>query len=288
MKKNICVIPNIHKDKDLNMTKSLVNWIIEHGNNPILYDVIASKIGYSKYGKGSSDIFEYSDFIVVLGGDGTILNVARQCATYSTPILGVNLGHLGFLAEVDSEDVFDAVEKVINGEYTIDKRMMLEASVVKNNMEIINFIALNDIVVTRGSFSRMVKLKAFVNEQYLNTYLADGIIISSPTGSTAYSLSAGGPIVYPNLELFVITPICPHTLHSRSIIVSEKDRVKLVITGDNQDVMITTDGQQGYKLNDGDTIYIRKSDKYTNLIRLKNTNFFDLLRSKLSERNINI
>lgn len=285
--KNICVIPNVHKDKNLRMTQSLVSWIIEHGNNPVLNEVIASKIGYVEYGKSTSEIFEISDFIVVLGGDGTILNVARQCASFSTPILGVNLGHLGFLAEVDNENVYEAVEKIIKGEFSIDKRMMLEASVVKDNMEVVNFIALNDIVVTRGSFSRMVKLKVFVNEQYVNTYLADGIIISSPTGSTAYSLSAGGPIVYPNLELFVITPICPHTLHSRSIIVSEKDRVKLEIVGENQDVMITTDGQQGYKLDSGDNIYIRKSSKYTNLIRLKNTNFFDLLRSKLSERNIN-
>ncbi|WHE08046.1 NAD(+)/NADH kinase [Thermoanaerobacterium thermosaccharolyticum] len=285
--KNICVIPNVHKDKNLRMTQNLVSWIIEHGNNPVLNEVIASKIGYDEYGKNTSEIFEISDFIVALGGDGTILNVARQCASFSTPILGVNLGHLGFLAEVDNENIYEAVEKIIKGEFSIDKRMMLEASVVKDNMEVVNFIALNDIVVTRGSFSRMVKLKVFVNEQYVNTYLADGIIISSPTGSTAYSLSAGGPIVYPNLELFVITPICPHTLHSRSIIVSEKDRIKLVIVGENQDVMITTDGQQGYKLDSGDNIYIRKSNKYTNLIRLKNTNFFDLLRSKLSERNIN-
>ncbi|MBE0067704.1 NAD(+)/NADH kinase [Thermoanaerobacterium thermosaccharolyticum] len=285
--KNICVIPNVHKDKNLRMTQNLVSWIIEHGNNPVLNEVIASKIGYDEYGKNTSEIFEISDFIVALGGDGTILNVARQCASFSTPILGVNLGHLGFLAEVDNENIYEAVEKIIKGEFSIDKRMMLEASVVKDNMEVVNFIALNDIVVTRDSFSRMVKLKVFVNEQYVNTYLADGIIISSPTGSTAYSLSAGGPIVYPNLELFVITPICPHTLHSRSIIVSEKDRIKLVIVGENQDVMITTDGQQGYKLDSGDNIYIRKSNKYTNLIRLKNTNFFDLLRSKLSERNIN-
>ncbi|MDI3310215.1 MAG: NAD(+)/NADH kinase [Thermoanaerobacterium sp.] len=247
--KNICVIPNIHKDKNLRTTKSLVEWIIQHGYKPILNEVVAQKIGFTEYGKSSTEIFKNSDFIVVLGGDGTILNVARQCASFSAPILGVNLGHLGFLAEVDAEDVFEAVEKIVKGEFSIDKRMMLEASIVKDNMEAVNFIALNDIVVTRGSFSRMVKLKVFVNEQYVNTYLADGIIISSPTGSTAYSLSAGGPIVYPNLELFVITPICPHTLHSRSIIVSEKDKVKLVIVGENQDVMITTDGQQGYKLN---------------------------------------
>ncbi|SNX55375.1 NAD(+)/NADH kinase [Thermoanaerobacterium sp. RBIITD] len=286
--KKIGVIPNIHKDKDLETTKKLVKWILDHESIPYLNEIIASKIGYTEYGKSSSEIYRECDFIIVLGGDGTILNVARQCAPYSTPILGVNLGHLGFLAEVDNGDIFDAIEKIYIGEYTIDKRMMIEASVVKNDMEIVNFIALNDIVVTRGAFSRMVQLKAFVNEQYLDTYLADGIIISSPTGSTAYSLSAGGPIVYPNVELLVITPICPHTLHSRSIIVSEKDRVKLIIDEGNQDVMITTDGQQGYKLSSSDTIYINKSNKYTNLIRLKNTNFFDLLRNKLSERNINI
>lgn len=286
--KNICVIPNIHKDKNLRTTRSLVEWIIQHGYKPILNEVVAQKIGFFEYGKSGTEIFENSDFIVALGGDGTILNVARQCASFSTPILGVNLGHLGFLAEVDAENVVEAVEKIVNNEFFIDKRMMLEASIIKENMEAVNLIALNDIVVTRGSFSRMVKLKVFVNEQYVNTYLADGIIISSPTGSTAYSLSAGGPIVYPNLELFVITPICPHTLHSRSIIVSEKDKVKLVIVGENQDVMATTDGQQGYKLNSGDTIYVKKSNRYTNLIRLKSMNFFELLRSKLSERNFNI
>ncbi|HHV73726.1 MULTISPECIES: NAD(+)/NADH kinase [unclassified Thermoanaerobacterium] len=286
--KNICVMPNIHKDKNLRTTRSLVEWIIQHGYTPILNEIVAQKIGFSEYGKSGTEIFEKSDFIVALGGDGTILNVARQCASFSTPILGVNLGHLGFLAEVDAENVVEAVEKIVNNEFFIDKRMMLEASIIKENMEAVNLIALNDIVVTRGSFSRMVKLKVFVNEQYVNTYLADGIIISSPTGSTAYSLSAGGPIVYPNLELFVITPICPHTLHSRSIIVSEKDKVKLVIVGENQDVMVTTDGQQGYKLNSGDTIYVKKSNRYTNLIRLKSMNFFELLRSKLSERNFNI
>lgn len=286
--KNICVMPNIHKDKNLRITRSLVEWIIQHGYTPILNEIVAQKIGFSEYGKSGTEIFEKSDFIVALGGDGTILNVARQCASFSTPILGVNLGHLGFLAEVDAENVVEAVEKIVNNEFFIDKRMMLEASIIKENMEAVNLIALNDIVVTRGSFSRMVKLKVFVNEQYVNTYLADGIIISSPTGSTAYSLSAGGPIVYPNLELFVITPICPHTLHSRSIIVSEKDKVKLVIVGENQDVMVTTDGQQGYKLNSGDTIYVKKSNRYTNLIRLKSMNFFELLRSKLSERNFNI
>lgn len=286
--KRVGIIPNIHKDRDLKTTKKLVKFILERDGIPYLNEIIASKMGYSEYGKSSSEIYGECDFIIVLGGDGTILNVARQCAVYSTPILGVNLGHLGFLAEVDNNEVFDAVEKLYNNDFQIDKRMMIEASVIKNDMEIVNFVALNDIVVTRGAFSRMVQLKTFVNEQYLDTYLADGIIISSPTGSTAYSLSAGGPIVCPNVELLVITPICPHTLHSRSIIVSNTDVVKVEIERENQDVMITTDGQQGYKLSPSDVVYIKKSSKYTNLIRIKNRNFFNLLRTKLSERNNNI
>ncbi|QSZ26501.1 NAD(+)/NADH kinase [Aceticella autotrophica] len=286
--KKIGIVPNIHKDKDLETTKILVKWILEHNGLPFLNEIIASKIEYPEYGKDSIEIYKECDCLIVLGGDGTILNIARQCAPYSTPILGVNLGHLGFLAEVDSNNIFAAMEKLYNGEYTIDKRMMLEASIIKNDMEIVKFRALNDIVVTRGVFPHMVRLEVYVNDQYLDTYLSDGVIISSPTGSTAYSLSAGGPIVYPNLELLIITPICPHALHSRSIIVSSNDKVKLKIADENQDIMVTTDGQQGYKLNSRNLVYIKKSSKYTNLIKIENTNFFDLLRDKLSERNTNI
>lgn len=282
--KKIGIIPNIHKDKDLEATKAVVKWLLEHDSVPYLNEIIASKIGYLEYGKKSAEIYSECDVIITLGGDGTILNVARLCAPFSTPILGINLGHLGFLAEVDNSDIFSSLERLYMGKYTIDKRMMIEASVIKNDMEIVNFRALNDIVVTRGAFSRMVHLKAYVNENYLDTYLSDGVIISSPTGSTAYSLSAGGPIVYPNVELLVITPICPHTLYSRSIIVSAQDVIKLEIDDENQDIMITTDGQQGYKLSYRDVIYIKKSNEYANLIRIKNTNFFDLLRNKLTER----
>ncbi|MGB9680477.1 MAG: NAD(+)/NADH kinase [Thermoanaerobacteraceae bacterium] len=282
--KKIGIVPNINKDKGLETTKSVVKWILDHDSIPYVNEIIADKINYPEYGKSSYELHSESDYIISLGGDGTILNVARLCAPFGTPILGINLGHLGFLAEVDSSDIFSSLEKLFSGEYTIEKRMMIEAEVVKNDMEIINFRALNDIVVTRGAFSRMVRLKAYVNNNYLDTYLSDGVIVSTPTGSTAYSLSAGGPIVYPNMELILITPICPHTLYSRSIVVSSLDTVRLEIEDENPDIMITTDGQQGYKLNFRDIIYIKKSNQFTNLIRLKNTNFFNLLRDKLTER----
>lgn len=266
------------------MTKSVVKWLLEHDSEPYLNEIVASKMGYDEYGKKSTDIYSKSDFIIALGGDGTILNVARLCAPFGTPIFAVNLGHLGFLTEVDMNEVFVSLDKIYKGEYTVEKRMMLEANVVKNDMEIINFRALNDIVITRGAFSRMARINAYVNNNYVDTYLADGVIIATPTGSTAYSLSAGGPIVYPTVEVIIITPICPHTLYSRSIIVSPDDVIRLEISEENQDLMITTDGQQGYKLDYRDIIYIKKSNEYTNLIRVKNTNFFDLLRDKLTER----
>ncbi|MBE3579570.1 MAG: NAD(+)/NADH kinase [Caldanaerobacter subterraneus] len=282
--KKVGVIPNINKDKDLEITKSVVNWLLDHGSEPYLNEIVAARIGYEKQGKKANEIYSKSDFLIALGGDGTILNVARLCAPFGTPILAVNLGHLGFLTEIDASELFPSLEKIYKGEYAIEKRMMLEANVVKNDMEVINFRALNDIVITRGAFSRMARIKAYVNDNYVDTYLADGVIVSTPTGSTAYSLSAGGPIVYPTVEVIIITPICPHTLYSRSIVVSPDDVIRLEITEENQDLMITTDGQQGYKIDYRDVIYIKKSNEYTNLIKVKNSNFFDLLRDKLTER----
>jgi NAD+ kinase len=203
---------------------------------------------------------------------------------YETPILGVNLGHLGFLTELELENVYDGLEKISRGEYRVDKRMMLEAVVVKNNMITDNFYALNDVVITKGSFSRIIHLKTFINNRYIETYPADGLIISSPTGSTAYSLSAGGPILSPDVSGMVITPISPHTLNSRSIVISDKEEVKVEIVGDQNDVMLTIDGQQGYKLKTGDIILVRKAEFSANMVRLTDKNFYDVLRTKLNER----
>lgn len=164
--------------------------------------------------------------------------------------------------------------------------MMLEAKVLKNDIEFQNFIALNDVVVTKGPFARLVNLEAYVNEEYIETYPSDGLIVSSPTGSTAYSLSAGGPIVTPNVNLLLITPICPHTLHSRSIVISENDRIKILIKADHRDIMLTMDGQQGFKLQPEDEIIIKKADCYTKLIRFKKRSFYEILRKKISKRGV--
>ncbi len=281
--KNIGVISNIQKDKDLKITLTAVKYIEERGCHPFLNEFMAEKINRKELGLKIGEIYKTCDLIAVLGGDGTLLNVARQCAPYGKPILGINLGHLGFITDVEVNDIYTALDKCMSGNYTTEDRMMIEAAIVKNGVEVENYTALNDIGITKGSFSRMVHLKTFLDGEYIETYSADGIIISSPTGSTAYSLSAGGPICVPDIKLIIITPICPHTLYSRSIIASQNSTVKIAMLDKNQDIILTVDGQQGYKLNLGDEVIIRQSPYHTTLIKTSGKNFFDVLGAKLKE-----
>ncbi|TZE83439.1 NAD(+)/NADH kinase [Calorimonas adulescens] len=281
--KNIGVISNIQKDTEFQITISAVKYIEEMECKPLLNEFMAYKIGRKELGLKLWEIYKNCDFVVVLGGDGTLLSVARQCAPYGKPILGVNLGHLGFLTDVEYAEMYKALNKCIMDDYYIDERMMLEAVILKNGVEMESYTALNDIGITKGSFSRMIHLKTYVDDDYVDTYSADGLIISSPTGSTAYSLSAGGPICTPNIELLIITPICPHTLYSRSIIASPESTVRVTILDENQDIMLTVDGQQGYKLNLGDEVIVRKSQYDTKLIKTSGKSFFNVLRTKLKE-----
>mgnify|MGYP000932869601 CR=1 FL=1 len=281
--KNIGIISNIEKDSKLKTTLSTVKYIEDKGCFPFLNEFIAYKIDRKELSLKIGEIYKICDLIVVLGGDGTLLSVARQCAPYGKPILGVNLGHLGFLTDVEVSGLYSAIDKCISGDYSTEERMMIEAVILKNGVEMENYTALNDIGITKGSFSRMIHLKTYVNDEYIDTYSADGIIISSPTGSTAYSLSAGGPICAPDVKLLIITPICPHTLYSRSIIVSQDSTVKITILDENQDIILTVDGQQGYKLNLDDEVIIRRSSYHTTLIKTAGKSFFDVLGAKLKE-----
>jgi len=280
----IGIIPNLSKDSNLYLTESIVKWLLDNNQEVLINNGIALKLGKPELGSKNEDIYMNSDFIIVLGGDGTLLNIARQSACYDVPLFGINLGHLGFLTEVEAEEMFPALEKLIKGEYEIEKRMMLEATVETDNIEKERSVALNDIGITKGPFSRIIRLGIYINDNFVDLYSADGVVISSPTGSTAYSLSAGGPIVSPDVEVMIITPICPHILHSRSIVVSNNDEVKVEICNNNTEVMLTIDGQQGYKLKAGDIVTVRQAKCYTNLIKLRDRNFFQVLRKKISEK----
>lgn len=280
----IGIIPNITKDKDLNVTGSILYWFANKDIELILEPDIAKRLDYKNEGVSRDELYSKSDVIIVLGGDGTILNIARQASQYDVPLFGINLGHLGFLAEAEISDMYLSLEKILNGDYIIEKRMMLEATIDNSGDELKALRALNDISITKGMLSRMISFSIFINDSFFELYTADGIVISSPTGSTAYSLSAGGPIVSPDLNVLVITPICPHTLHNRSIVVSERDEVKIEICEENTEVMLSVDGQDSYKLVPGKVVKVRSSSCVTNLVKLRQRSFFDVLRRKISER----
>ncbi len=280
----IGIIPNLQKASSLDVTEELIKWLESKSSKVLLNEITANEVNRPDLAQRPSDIYKNSDFIIVLGGDGTLLSVARQVVWHQTPILGINLGHLGFLTELELDNMYEGLEKVVKGDYRLEKRLMLEAVVVKNNMITDNFAALNDIVISKGSFSRIIQLKTYINHSFIETYSADGLIISSPTGSTAYSLSAGGPILSPDVGGMVITPISPHTMNSRSIVISDMEEVKVELVGDKNDVMLTIDGQQGYRLNAGDIVIVRKAESHTIMIKLKDKNFYDVLRTKLNER----
>ena len=280
----IGIIPNLNKDKDLNITRSILYWFASKEIELLLESEIAKKLDYKNEGFSRDVMYATSDVIIVLGGDGTILNIARQSSKFQVPLFGINLGHLGFLAEAEISDMYLSLEKIIAGDYFIEKRMMLEASVDGDDLSMKELTALNDISVIKGMHSRMVAFSLFINDSFFELYSADGIVISSPTGSTAYSLSAGGPIVSPELKVLIITPICPHTLHNRPIVVSEKDEVRIEICEDNPEIMLSVDGQDSYKLAPGMVVKVRSSSCITNLVKLKQRSFFDVLRRKISER----
>ena len=204
-------------------------------------------------------------------------------AFYKIPILGINMGNLGFLTEIELSDLYTDLAYLKTQNYNIDIRMMLDAHVYRGSKVLKRFLALNDVVVTKGPFARLIRLKTYASDSYIDTYPADGIIISTPTGSTAYSLSAGGPIINPDMSLLLLTPICPHTLQSRSIILSEDDIIRVEFLAEHPEVLLTVDGQQGYKLQPGDQVIVKKSNISTRLIRLKKRSFYDA-KEKLREK----
>jgi NAD+ kinase len=227
------------------------------------------------------NIPQESDLIIVFGGDGTLLSVSRLDNVTDIPILAVNLGGLGFLTEIRVEEIEDALAKVLDSDYDIEKRMMFDVQLKRaGDGKVEKFTALNDVVVNKGALARMIDLDTYVNEKFLNSYRVDGLIISTPTGSTGYSLSAGGPIIYPSLKLIAIIPICPHTLTNRPIILEDEKEV-MVSLRSGDDVYLTMDGQVGVLMNIGDQVRVYKSEKNVTLIKSPFRNYFEVLKEKL-------
>ena len=220
------------------------------------------------------------DMVAVFGGDGTLLYAARIVGASSVPIVGVNLGALGFLTEVKLEDMWTAFESMIRGDYVLEERMMLDVGILRGGEVVNHFLALNDAVINKGAIARMIELEVVVSAQVVTVTRADGLIVSTPTGSTAYSLSAGGPVLYPTLAAFIITPICPHTLTNRPVVVPD-DAVVEVRLRHGSDMMLTVDGLVGMSLQPEDVLKIRKADPAIRLVQPAGSTFFRLLREKL-------
>jgi NAD+ kinase len=218
---------------------------------------------------------------ITLGGDGTLLNAAREIIPAEISICGVNMGRVGFLAEIELAELESKLDQIVRGEYNVEERLMLDAAVFRGGKTIYESSALNDIVITKGGLSRMITLKLFVDGEITANYPADGIIISTSTGSTGYSLSSGGPIIMPKLKVVAITPICPHTLQSRPLIVSAEEEIKIKPEAVHNDIILTVDGQNMYNLMPDDTVLIKKSRFKTRLINFPGKSYYANIRTKL-------
>jgi NAD+ kinase len=229
------------------------------------------------------EIPQNSDLIIVLGGDGTLLNVARIAHPHCVPILGVNFGTLGFLTETTLDDLYPTLQSVINGECEIEHRMLLNASLWRDNTKMYDFNVLNDIVINKGALARIVNLTVLVNDQPMTSYRADGLIIATPIGSTAYSLSAGGPIIHPSMEALVLSPICPFALTNRPIVVPDTSKIKVQLTKrhEDEDVRITPDGKVGCSMKTGDILEAEKAGVSVKLVQAPGKNYYQTLRKKL-------
>ena len=222
------------------------------------------------------------DCVVVLGGDGTLLGAARKVGKYGVPILGVNIGSLGFLTEIPLKRLYPTIDMMLKGQLEVESRLMLETTVLRGGEEICRFLVLNDVVINKGPLARIIDLDVYINDIFLTTFRADGLIISTPTGSTAYNLSAGGPILYPTLANFVLTPICPFALTNRPIILPDPDTISIKMGKESEEkVSLTFDGQVGFEFSSTDKVLIRKSRKRINLIKSPDQTYFEILRAKL-------
>lgn len=279
--KTIGILVNKGKPKAWVVLKELIRLLEERGASALLEPDMATHIGRNELALSVDQFPGRVDLVFVLGGDGTLLGVARLLAAHHIPILGFNLGHLGFLSEAEPDSLASAVDRVLSGDYSVEHRLMLDAEVVREGQILEKSVALNDVGIAKGSFSRMITSTVFMDGDFLGTYSGDGMIVSTPTGSTAYSLSCGGPIVWPGVSCILLTPICPHTLTSRPMVLPASCVLEIRVSATHRDLGLTIDGQLGYRLKVDDVIRVQASQSVTPLIKWKERTFFEVVRKKL-------
>ena len=269
------IYTNLHKDSKLTVTNRIRNYLIAHAKQCVLWD-----------GETAEEEMKDADCMIVLGGDGTMLQAARDVQKWNLPLIGVNLGTLGYMTEIELSALEESLDLLMNGQFEVESRMMLSGK-VEGRQGTEEDLALNDIVISRSGSLQIIKFNILVNGQFINNYSADGVIVTTPTGSTGYNLSAGGPIVEPKARLIMITPICPHTLNQRSSILSPEDVIEIEISegreGCVQTVEANFDGNHVVPMHTGERIKIVQSEKTTDIIQLNKVSFLEVLHKKLSE-----
>lgn len=272
--KNIIVALNPSKDKDgkiLSLVIAEITSVFKHSKITVLNSYEMSKYKFDNK----------LDLLIVLGGDGTLLGIARDInGRYDVPILGVNIGNLGFLSSIEIQDFGEALNKIKNGHYTIQNRILLECTML-NDKNDEKGKALNDVVIARGTLSRMVKFEVFIDNKLYYRFKGDGIIIATPTGSTGYSFSAGGPFIYPDVDVIILTPICPHTRGMQPIVLKSSSEILIKAENYNGEIYLTFDGQEAKQINDNTSIIIKKSDYLSKIMLFDNYDYFNVLRQKI-------
>lgn len=279
--KRIGIIAKPIKEKLEPVLPSLLQWIKEKGFYCCVDEKSGELFDFDVEHFPRHEIPEKVDMIIVMGGDGTFLSVARLLDSSNIPLLGVNLGGLGFLTEISIPELYPSLEEILKDNYIINTRMMLDSYVYRDGKKLDEHTVLNDVVINKGAIARIIDMDVFINEQFVGQFKADGLIISTPTGSTAYSLAAGGPIVFPNMGAIVITPICPHFLANRVLVISDESIIKVVLKAKGEDVYLSLDGQWGFSLLPDDQVFVYKSNRHLKLIQSPKKNYFDVLRAKL-------
>ncbi len=279
--KTIAIVANKGKPEARIVARELLYLLEEKGARVLIEESIAPDLGRLDLACPLDAFAGRADLVCVLGGDGTLLRVTRQLAGCSLPLLGINLGTLGFLSEAEPDNLPLAVDNLLSGRYRIEERTMLEAKLLRGGELLATYTAMNDIVIAKGSFCRIIQCAVYLDDQYVATFSGDGVIVASPTGSTAYSLSAGGPIVAPNVDMLLLTPVAPHSLTARPMVFSADQLIRIEVDAVHKEMGLSVDGQFGYRLEGRDEIHIRRSPHVTPLIKWEEGNFFDVIRKKL-------
>ncbi len=279
MVKSIGIIANVRKELTPRVVEEIIEWADQNQIIFFICEELVPLVGHKEKSVPKEKLWEVSEVLISLGGDGTMLASARAVGAHQIPILGINLGGVGFLTEINSDYLKSTLNRLKRGDYFLEKRMVLQPEV--EGVKKFDQYALNDVVIDKGEVARLFLLHLYAQNEFICSYSADGLILSTATGSTAYNLAAGGPIINPRMNAIIVSPICPHTLASRSIVFPENESLKVIVELPSREAILTIDGQVAFGLKSGSSVLVRKARHTVNLIKFKDRSFYEILRRKL-------